>query len=108
ALNNLAWLQADRGDVSNEELQKAEKDARRAVEQQEQLSRTKQTEKKIEDYLQEDDVRLELGAKLVPLVDPKSGNDMMKLIGTVRTQLASELGILLPMVRIKDRLSLPS
>jgi flagellar biosynthesis protein FlhA len=76
--------------------------------QQEQLSRTKQTEKKIEDYLQEDELRLELGAKLIPLVDPKTGSDIMKRIGTVRTELASELGILLPMVRIKDRLSLPS
>ncbi|MFN9899918.1 MAG: FHIPEP family type III secretion protein, partial [bacterium] len=69
--------------------------------QQEQLSRTKQTEKKIEDYLQEDELRLELGAKLIPLVDPKTGSDIMKRIGTVRTELASELGILLPMVRIK-------
>jgi tetratricopeptide (TPR) repeat protein len=32
ALNNLAWLRTDQGDVSIEELQKAEKDARRAVE----------------------------------------------------------------------------
>ncbi len=32
ALNNLAWLQTDRADVPIEELQKAEKDARRAVE----------------------------------------------------------------------------
>ena len=87
---------------------KQESQSTRRREEQELLSRSKPTDKKIEDYLQEDPLRLELGAKLVPLVDPKSGSDIMKRIGAVRTQLAAELGILMPMVRIKDRLSLPS
>jgi len=41
-------------------------------------------------------------------VDPKRGSDIMKRITAVRTELASDLGILLPMVRIRDRLNLPS
>jgi flagellar biosynthesis protein FlhA len=41
------------------------------------------------------------------LADPNRGGDLMKRISTVRATLASEMGILLPMVRIKDRMSLP-
>lgn len=64
-------------------------------------------EKKAEDYLEVDPMRLELGAKLIALADPNRGGDLMKRISTVRATLASEMGILLPMVRIKDRMSLP-
>ncbi len=64
-------------------------------------------EKKVEDYLEIDPMRLELGAKLIVLADPSRGGDLMKRISTVRATLASEMGILLPMVRIKDRMSLP-
>lgn len=64
-------------------------------------------EKKVEDYLEVDPLRLELGAKLIALADPNRGGDLMKRISTVRATLASEMGILLPMVRIKDRMSLP-
>lgn len=64
-------------------------------------------EKKVEDYLEVDPMRLELGAKLIILADPNRGGDLMKRISTVRATLASEMGILLPMVRIKDRMSLP-
>jgi flagellar biosynthesis protein FlhA len=64
-------------------------------------------EKKAEDFLEVDPMRLELGAKLIALADPNRGGDLMKRISTVRATLASEMGILLPMVRIKDRMSLP-
>lgn len=64
-------------------------------------------EKKVEEYLEVDPLRLELGAKLIVLADSNRGGDLMKRISTVRATLASEMGILLPMVRIKDRMSLP-
>ena len=65
------------------------------------------TEKKVEEYLEVDPLRLELGARLIALADPNRGGDLMKRISTVRATLATEMGILLPMVRIKDRMSLP-
>ncbi len=64
-------------------------------------------EKKAEDFLEVDAMRLELGAKLIALADPNRGGDLMKRVSTVRATLASEMGILLPMLRIKDRMSLP-
>ena len=81
----------------------AQRDADRARE-----NASRPSEKKTEDYLNEDILRLELGAGLVTLVDPKRGSDIMKRITAVRTELASDLGILLPMVRIRDRLNLPN
>ena len=64
-------------------------------------------EKKVEEYLEVDPMRIELGAKLIPLADPNRGGDLMKRISTVRAMLAAEMGMLLPTVRIKDKMSLP-
>ena len=64
-------------------------------------------EKKVEEYLDVDPIRLELGARLIVLADTNRGGDLMKRIATVRATLATEMGVLLPMVRIKDKMSLP-
>jgi flagellar biosynthesis protein FlhA len=85
--------------VAQEEIQKKKTEAA--------AKKEAPTEKKAEDYLEVDPMRLELGAKLIVLADPNRGGDLMKRISTVRATLASEMGILLPMVRIKDRMSLP-
>ena len=64
-------------------------------------------ERKAEELLEVDPMRLELGTQLIALADPNRQGDLMKRIAQVRAHLASDLGILLPMVRIKDRMSLP-
>lgn len=84
-----------------------------ALAQQEQAERdsevekAKPPEKKPEDYLAVDPMRIEIGAGLLPLADPRRGGDLMEKITGVRAILASEMGILLPKVRLKDKLSLP-
>jgi flagellar biosynthesis protein FlhA len=91
-------------------LQKRTKQQAQAAAKQQadqEQARRAAPEKKVEDYLEVDPMRLELGAKLIALADPNRGGDLMKRISTVRAALASEMGILLPMVRIKDRMSLP-
>jgi len=91
-------------------LQKQTRDEEKMVSKRkldaEQLQKAP-AEKKVEDYLEVDPLRLELGARLIVLADPNRGGDLMKRISTVRATLASEMGVLLPMVRIKDRMSLP-
>lgn len=82
------------------------KQAARRKQEAEQAPKTV-PEKKVEEYLEVDPLRLELGARLISLADPNRGGDLMKRISTVRATLATEMGILLPMVRIKDRMSLP-
>lgn len=63
-------------------------------------------ERKPEDFLAVDPMRVEIGLRLLSLADPRRGGDLMEKITGVRSILASELGILLPKVRLKDKLSL--
>ena len=51
-------------------------------------------------------MELELGVGLIRLADPKRGGDLLDRIGRVRHNLAAELGIVLPKIRIRDNLRL--
>ena len=73
-----------------------------------EVEKSKPAEKRPEDFLEVDPMRIEIGAGLLPLADPRRGGDLMEKITGVRSILASEMGILLPKVRLKDKLSLPS
>jgi flagellar biosynthesis protein FlhA len=55
-----------------------------------------------------DTIELELGSNLVPLALPDEGGDLADRVGNVRKQIAMELGIILPTVRIRDNLQLRS
>ncbi|HET8750882.1 MAG TPA: flagellar biosynthesis protein FlhA [Sphingomicrobium sp.] len=52
-------------------------------------------------------VTLELGYRLVELVDERKGAPLMSRITGIRKQLSRELGFVLPLVRVTDNLSLP-
>ncbi|MGE3180162.1 MAG: flagellar biosynthesis protein FlhA [Phycisphaerae bacterium] len=56
----------------------------------------------IESQLSVDALELQVGFGLVPLVDKSRGGDMLDRIGGVRNQMASELGLIVPPVRIRD------
>lgn len=49
---------------------------------------------------------LEVGYRLVPLVDPHQGGEVMDRIKSVRKTLSQELGFLIPPVHIRDNLEL--
>ena len=51
---------------------------------------------------------LNVGYKLVPLVDPKKTGGVLSRINSLRKQLARDLGIIIPPIRLKDNLQLPS
>lgn len=51
-------------------------------------------------------IELELGSGLVPLALTEEGGDLADRVGGVRKQIALELGIILPTVRIRDNLQL--
>lgn len=67
---------------------------------------TKPEEAPVEDLLKVDPVEIELGYSLIALVDETQGGDVFKRIANVRKQLAVELGIILPPVRVRDNLQL--
>ncbi|HEY0776402.1 MAG TPA: flagellar biosynthesis protein FlhA, partial [Gemmatirosa sp.] len=62
----------------------------------------------MKDLLQLDPIELEVGYALIPLVDEKQGGDLLERISLLRKQSALELGILIPPIRIRDDIRLPS
>ena len=64
------------------------------------------TDERIEDYLAIDPMELEIGIGLVRLADPHRGGDLLARVTGVRQSIASELGIILPKVRIRDNMRL--
>jgi flagellar biosynthesis protein FlhA len=57
-----------------------------------------------EDVRQVDLLGLEVGYRLVPLVDPAQGGDLLARVKGVRRKLTQELGFLVPAVHIRDNL----
>ncbi len=56
--------------------------------------------------LKMDDLTLEIGFQLIPLVDEKQGGQMLNRVRSLRRHLASELGFVVPPVHITDNLRL--
>ncbi len=65
-------------------------------------------EEPIVSALQIDLVRLELGYGLLPLINDERGTRLTDQIKALRRQLASDMGFIMPSVRIQDNLQLPS
>ncbi len=61
---------------------------------------------KVEKLLDVDTMELEVGYGLVKLVDAAKGGDLLDRISMIRRQVAMELGIIVPPIRIRDNLQL--
>jgi flagellar biosynthesis protein FlhA len=53
-----------------------------------------------------DPIEFEFGYGLIPLVDTNQGGDLLDRIVMIRRQLAIELGLVIPVVRIRDNIQL--
>jgi flagellar biosynthesis protein FlhA len=60
----------------------------------------------IASLLKVDDLSLEIGFQLIPLVDEKQGGQMLVRVRALRKHLATELGFLVPPIHISDNLRL--
>lgn len=87
--------------ISAMKTQKAEKDLETTPSEE-----TAEPEEKIEDYLKVDTLEIEIGYGLIPLVNSSGGNDLLDRITIIRRQMAGEMGIIVPPVRIRDNVSL--
>lgn len=54
-----------------------------------------------------DPIELEIGYSLIPIIDEDSQDNLLRRITGIRRQLMSEMGFILPVVRIRDNLRLP-
>lgn len=77
---------------SEAELERQENEVAAAANQQ----------KRVEDFLSVDPLEVAIGLGLLPLADPSRGGDLMQRISSLRNQMAAEVGIVLPKVRVRD------
>ncbi len=56
--------------------------------------------------LQVDHLEVEIGYSLIPLVDEAQGGDLLERITGIRRQMASDLGLVVPPIRIRDNMQL--
>ncbi|MCF6464720.1 flagellar biosynthesis protein FlhA [Clostridium sp. Cult2] len=56
--------------------------------------------------LKVDDIELEFGYGLIPLADVNQGGDLLDRIVMIRRQIAMELGLIVPIVRLRDNIQL--
>lgn len=94
----LSWSMRKAGKVNDQE------ELERAIEEHQG---TTPEPPPVEDLLKVDVLELEVGYGLVTLIDAAQGGDLLDRIGAVRRQLAVELGLVMPPVRIRDNMQLP-
>ncbi|WP_150046827.1 flagellar biosynthesis protein FlhA [Methylomonas rhizoryzae] len=73
---------------------------------QQQLAKAEIKELSWDDVMPVDTIGLEVGYRLIPLVDRNQGGQLMTRIKGVRKKLSQELGFLIPSVHIRDNLDL--
>ena len=78
------------------------------VEVEEEVSPTEELRKpeNVLSLLKVDDIELEFGYGLIPLADVEQGGDLLDRIVMIRRQIAMELGLVVPIVRLRDNIQL--
>jgi flagellar biosynthesis protein FlhA len=71
------------------------------------VQKKKTTTENVLDMLQVETLELEIGYRLVPLIEAESGGDLLDRIAQIRKQIALEFGFVLPSIRVRDNLQLP-
>ncbi len=67
----------------------------------------KATRESVMELLNVETIEMEIGYRLVPLLDVEQGGDLLERIAQIRRQTALDLGIVLPSIRVRDNLQLP-
>ena len=76
------------------------------TEQSGKKKKTKKGPENVMDLLSVEAIELEIGYRLVALLDTDKGGDLLDRITQIRRQSALDLGIILPSVRVRDNLQL--
>ena len=84
---------------------------KRALEDAEKVKAQAPSDKKkepenVSSLLQVDHLEVEIGYSLIPLVDEAQGGDLLERITGIRRQMASDLGLVVPPIRIRDNMQL--
>jgi len=79
---------------------------REKVEQEEQEAHAESPQQAIEDMLAVDRLGIEIGYRLISLVETGRHGGLLDHIRAVRKQFASNLGLLIPPIRVKDNIAI--
>jgi len=60
----------------------------------------------VEESLDVDRVSVQVGVRLICMVDPRKDSTIFERIGALRRKFAQELGIIIPLVRLRDNITL--
>ena len=60
----------------------------------------------VEELLDIDRVSVQVGVRLIRLVDPRKGSSIFDRIGALRRKFVQQFGIILPLVRLRDNINL--
>jgi len=106
AAGGLAYMISKRSkeSVVKEAEDKQQAQAQKAIEAQTRPA--EQTELGWEDVQPVDMIGLEVGYRLIPLVDKGQGGELLGRIKGIRKKLSQEIGFLIPSVHIRDNLDL--
>ncbi|AKG04559.1 MULTISPECIES: flagellar biosynthesis protein FlhA [Salimicrobium] len=89
------WLSRETGelDIEEEDEERNESEQMKAPEN-------------VVDLISMDPIEFEFGYALIPIADANQGGDLLDRIVMIRRQIAIELGIVIPVVRIRDNIQL--
>jgi len=62
----------------------------------------------VEELLDVDQVSVQVGVRLISMVDPRKDSTIFDRIGAVRRKFAQQLGIIIPLVRLRDNINIES
>lgn len=87
-------------------IEKSNKEQTEKKKEAEEKSEEEVVEERTEDLLKVDTLEVEIGYGLIPMVDANQGGDLLDRISTIRKQLAIEMGVIVPAIRIRDNVQL--
>ena len=68
--------------------------------------RPKSQKEPVEELLDVDRISVHVGVRLIGMVDPKKDSSVFDRIGALRRKFAQQLGIIIPLVRLRDNINL--
>ncbi|MEZ5359878.1 MAG: flagellar biosynthesis protein FlhA [Candidatus Zixiibacteriota bacterium] len=87
-------------------IERANKEQAIREKQEEATEKTVEPTERTEDLLKVDTLEIEIGYGLIPMVDSNQGGDLLERISIIRRQLALDMGIIVPAIRIRDNVQL--
>lgn len=76
------------------------------VDMEEEMAQEKRKPENVAQLLQVDPIELDLGYSILPLLDASQGGDLLDRVVMIRRQCALELGIIVPVIRLRDNVQI--